>query len=198
MDPEQEDTLGERLRRLPNDLRQLIEKRIELFTLEIGDYISRLIAESLYKIAGVLCVLLGTLFLLNALAVYIGNLLDQPSLGYAIVSAPVLLTGIMLMMLRPRRMVRRTREKMLRQMFDSVRFSDQHDRPSSDQSTRKAGSESREGGKPGERTEAASSEEIRRQATGSDPTAPDDTASASTGGQSAREASAYEKSARGQ
>lgn len=102
MSEKQTDQLGKRFRTITGDLKLYVEKRIELLLLNIGEQYSRWMAESLQKITGILLLFGASVFLLVALAIYLGELLDRPSLGYVIVSLPLVVTGIFLVYLKPK------------------------------------------------------------------------------------------------
>ncbi len=96
------DKLGQRLRAISADLKLYFEKRIELVMLNVGEYVSGWMAASLHRAAGALLLLGGVCFLLMALAIYLGNLLASESLGYVLVSLPLLLAGVLFLYLKPR------------------------------------------------------------------------------------------------
>lgn len=107
------DQLGQRLRRISADLKLYIEKRIELMMLNTGEYISGWMAASVQRTTGALLILGGLCFLLVALAIYLGDLLDSESLGYVIVSLPLLIAGLLFIYLKPRKLFDR-----LQQVFE--------------------------------------------------------------------------------
>ncbi|WP_138430048.1 hypothetical protein [Fodinibius saliphilus] len=108
------DRLGNQFRRISADLKLYIEKRIELMMLNTGEYLSGWIAASLHRGAGALLILGGVCFLLFALAIYLGDLLGSDSLGYVLVSLPLLLTGLLFVYLKPDGLFKR-----LQQMFEA-------------------------------------------------------------------------------
>ncbi|MDZ7715457.1 MAG: phage holin family protein [Balneolaceae bacterium] len=95
------DQLGQRFKAISSDLKLYIEKRVELFLLNIGEHMSRLMAESIQKTAGILMLFGGLVCLVVALAIYLGNILDNESLGYIIVSLPLLVIGLLFFYLKP-------------------------------------------------------------------------------------------------
>lgn len=108
------DQLGERLRRVSADLKLYLEKRLELMMLHTGEYFSGWMAASAQRALGVLLLLGGVGFVLFAVAIYLGDLLNSPSLGYLIVSLPLLLTGGLFLYLKPASVFER-----LQQMFEA-------------------------------------------------------------------------------
>lgn len=97
----QKDQLGKRLRGITSDLKLYLEKRIELAMLNAGEIVSGLMAASVQRGLGVFLLLGGICFLLFALAIYLGNLLDSQSLGYVLVSIPLLVVGALFLFLKP-------------------------------------------------------------------------------------------------
>lgn len=94
--------LGQRLKTISADLKLYFEKRIELVMLNAGEYVSGWMAASIQRVTGALLLLGGVCFLLVALAIYLGELLNSESLGYVLVSLPLLLMGLLFMALKPK------------------------------------------------------------------------------------------------
>lgn len=105
------DKLGIRFRQISADLKLYIEKRLELFMLNTGEYFSEWMAASVQRALGVFLLLGGLGFMLFALAIYLGDLLGSQSLGYVIVSLPLLIIGILFMYLKPESMFRQLQKK---------------------------------------------------------------------------------------
>lgn len=110
----QKDQLGTRLRAITSDMKLYIEKRIELTMLNIGETVSELLAASVQRGIGIFLLLCGICFLLFALAIYLGDLLESRSLGYVLVSIPLLLAGVLFIYLKPKSMF-----KQLQHQFES-------------------------------------------------------------------------------
>lgn len=95
------DKIGQRIKHITVDLKRYIEKRIELMVINIGEQYARWIAESIQKIAGLVFLFGALVFLLIALALYLGALLDSQSLGFVLVSIPFLICGYLFFNLKP-------------------------------------------------------------------------------------------------
>lgn len=108
------DRLGERLKTFSADLKMYFEKRVELIMLSTGEYVSGWIAASLLRAAGGILILLGFSFLMVALAIYLGNVLESESLGYLAVAVLLLLCGILFLYLKPKGILNK-----LQQQFES-------------------------------------------------------------------------------
>ncbi len=95
------DRIGQRVKHITNEVKRYVEKRLELTVLSIGEQYTRYIAESVQKIAGLVFLFGALVFLLVALALYLGAIFESPALGFAIVSVPLLITGILFVNLKP-------------------------------------------------------------------------------------------------
>lgn len=104
------DKMGEHLRRITADLKLYIEKRLELMMLNTGEYVSGWIAASVQRVGGALILLGGIGFLLFALAIYLGELLGSESLGYVLVSLPLLVIGMLFISLKPKGLFERLQQ----------------------------------------------------------------------------------------
>lgn len=98
------DKIGQRFRAISADLKRYIEKRVELLLLTVGEQYSRWIAESIQRLSGIIMLTGALIFLLVALAIYLGDLLDNESVGYVLVSLPLLVGGVMFYYLKPKGM----------------------------------------------------------------------------------------------
>ncbi len=117
MSPEEFDSLADKLKKLPGEFKALVEKRIELFTLEMGERIASLITHAMYRVTGVLFLALGLILILFAASKLVGDLIGSEGVGFVLVSLPIIIIGIMLFLRRPRSMVTRTRDRMLNQFM---------------------------------------------------------------------------------
>ena len=114
------DQFGKRLRSITSDLKLYLEKRIELTVLNIGEAISGIMAASVQRGIGVFLLLGGLCFLLFALAIYLGDLLDSRSLGYVIVSLPLLLVGGLFMYLKPKSVFKQLQHRFDDEVIKSI------------------------------------------------------------------------------
>lgn len=110
-DDQTTDRLSERLKTITADLKLYVEKRVELLLLNVGEQMASWFAQSIQRISGILLVFGGVVFLLVALAVYLGELLGSQSLGYVLVSLPLLILGLVLIYLRPRSVIERIQKQ---------------------------------------------------------------------------------------
>lgn len=88
------DQLGDKLKNLSGEIKHYIETRMEIFLIEISENLTEWAAQSIQKGLGILLLSSGFVFALAALAIYLGEILDSISMGFLIVSAPLLLIGL--------------------------------------------------------------------------------------------------------
>lgn len=125
---ETSDRLGKRLRILTADIKLYVEKRAELLMLNAGEQLANWFAQSIDRLTGIFLLLAGVVFMLVSLAIYLGNLLGSPSLGYLLVSLPLAISGAILLYLRPRFVVDRIQKEfeseLLRALYRDRRDSE--------------------------------------------------------------------------
>ncbi len=120
MSPEEFDSLINNLKKLPGEFKALVEKRIELFALEMGERITGLIAHAMYRVTGILFLSVGLILILFAASKLVGDLIGSEGLGFILVSLPIVILGAMFFLRRPRSMVMATRDKMLHQFLKDM------------------------------------------------------------------------------
>ncbi|MEX2640431.1 MAG: phage holin family protein [Balneolales bacterium] len=116
----------ERLRKIPGEVKMLVEKRVELLALNVSDKVTDAITKTAYKIAGGLLMLIGFIFLLHTLSLFLGELLESAPLGYLIVAMVVILTGLLLYSLNPGGMVKNTKNKIREPLDEAIEDSFSH------------------------------------------------------------------------
>lgn len=112
--------MSQKIRGITSDIKRYIEKRLELILLNTGEHFSKWMAIMVHRSAGVLLVAGGICFLLVALAIYLGELLNSPSLGYVIVSIPLLLFGGLFISLKPRKLLHELQERFEAEVIEAV------------------------------------------------------------------------------
>lgn len=83
-------------KKLPGEVREYVEKRIQLAALTISEKISKVISNSFQKVAGIILLAGGFLFAWFALCYFLGDLVNNTSLGFLLGSLPLLVLGIVL------------------------------------------------------------------------------------------------------
>lgn len=124
------DRLSERLRSLTSDMKRYVEKRVELLMLNAGEHMGDWIAWGIQRMTGIMLLIGGVVFLLIALAIWLGSLLGNPSLGYVLVSLPLLVLGGLILYFQPRSLLKRIRQQfeneLLRALYDRPEEKGEH------------------------------------------------------------------------
>ncbi len=94
---EEEKQNGKAKKKITDEVRQYIEKRLELFSLTIAEQVSRLLAESFQQILGLFVLSFALFFFWFAVGFWVGGLIGSISAGFAISSLPLFLIGYLLM-----------------------------------------------------------------------------------------------------
>lgn len=109
-----QDHLLERIKKLPAEIRLLIEKRVELYVLEFGENVSKNAGKAIAGIISGLVFLLALVFALFALAFFVGEVLDNTAAGFAVVAALLLVVGLVVYLLSPELIESRFRDSIAR------------------------------------------------------------------------------------
>lgn len=116
--PDQKDQLADKLRQLPYDIRVLVEKRIELFIIELGDRFSTIAARITTVIAVGLVVMLAIVFLLIGVANFVGDIFDSTSFGFVVVSTLLFVLALIVYILGPVLIGQNIKESIIQNLLD--------------------------------------------------------------------------------
>lgn len=114
------DIIGNRLKTIKQDLQDYIETRITLKAIDVGEKISYLIGQSIQQLIAYTILIIGLLFALVALALFVGDLLNNTALGYLIVSAPFILTGLFLVLVKPKKIALNIQDKIMEELLENL------------------------------------------------------------------------------
>ncbi len=114
------DIIGNRLKIIKQELQDYIETRITLKAIDVGEKISYLIGQSIQQLIAYTILIIGLLFALVALALFVGDLLNNTALGYLIVSAPFILTGLFLVLVKPRKIALNIQDKIMEELLENL------------------------------------------------------------------------------
>lgn len=112
--------LGSRIKQVSRELKHYVETRLELTLLNFGDKVSYLIGQSIQQLVGYAILLLGLIFGLTSLAIYLGEILDERWAGYAIVAAPFIILGLIFVMVKPKSIARKIQDQILAEFLDTL------------------------------------------------------------------------------
>lgn len=120
--------IGARFKTITNDIKLYVEKRIELLLLNMGEQYSKWIAQSIQKATGLFLLFGAVVFLLIALAIYLGEVTGNPSLGYVIVSIPFFVFGMLFYYLKPKSMVETLQRHFESELVDALNQNGEEER----------------------------------------------------------------------
>lgn len=115
------DQLGGRIRHITNELREYVETRLELTLVSVSDKVSELIGRSAQKLLGIAVLLLGCVFALTSLSIYLGDVLDNQALGYLLVSVPLMLCGLLVFFIGPRSVAKSIQRQIMKEVLLSLK-----------------------------------------------------------------------------
>lgn len=114
------DSVQDAVKRLPGEVRQILEKRVELFALDVSEGVSIILSRILFIIFGSIAVGIACLFLLMSLSYYLGQLLDNTALGYFLTAMPLILLGVAMFYHRPKVLYRAMKVWFIHQFVDLI------------------------------------------------------------------------------
>lgn len=119
------DQLNSRVKQITNELKQYVETRLDLLVLNIGEQITKWLGESIQKLIGFTVLGIGVFFGMIALAIYIGELLGNVAIGYLIVSAPMILIGLLLASAKPKGIAKSIQNQFMDGILKSIEKKEQ-------------------------------------------------------------------------
>ncbi len=105
---------------LGSEIRQYIEKRVQLISLTVAEHVSLVIAESFQKLAGILLLSSAVLFVWLALAFFLGEVLDHTAIGFLIASLPLFLAGMIFVNSKSRKITERIQGELIKKVMDEL------------------------------------------------------------------------------
>lgn len=118
------DDLGPRIKNITRELKEYIETKLELTLLNVGDQVTLWIGKSIQSLIGYTILAIGLVFGMMALAIYLGEILNEPWAGYAIVASPFLIIGLILVVLKPKSIVLKIQGQILAEFMESLEKSE--------------------------------------------------------------------------
>jgi CHASE3 domain sensor protein len=110
----------ERIKQVPADLRAYVEKRIELVTIETGEKLANILAKSASVLITGLVVLMGVFFLFTAAGFFLGDILNSYAAGFLIVAILLFVIALVVYLLAPDAIEVKVREKVSREFITKV------------------------------------------------------------------------------
>lgn len=119
------DDLGSRIKHVTRELKDYVETRLELILLNFSEKITYWIGQSIQQLIGYTILGIGIVFGMNALAIYLGEILDASWAGYVIVASPFVLLGLIFVIAKPKFISRSIQNQILGEVLDS--FNSNHE-----------------------------------------------------------------------
>jgi Zn-dependent protease with chaperone function len=107
------DPASDRLKQLTSDLKRILEKRLALFLLEVGERLGGLSGKAVSIALVLLLVTFGFLFVLISIALFLGSVLRNPAGGYALVGVFLFVGAFFTWVMLPGLIERRVRAKVV-------------------------------------------------------------------------------------
>ena len=114
------DQLGHRLKQLTVELKEYIETRLELLLLDFSEQITSWLGQTIQKTVGILLLTIGFFFGAFALAIYLGDVLGNESLGYLIVSIPFLLIGTIFAVTSSKGLATKVQNQFMKEVIKAI------------------------------------------------------------------------------
>jgi hypothetical protein len=108
---------------LSEDVRLYIEKRVQLFTLRLAEQLSLIVAHSVQKLIGVLILSGAVFFLWFAFGFYLGEILDNFGLGFALSSLPLFILGFIFINRKSKRLTNRIQAELISSVMKNLEAS---------------------------------------------------------------------------
>lgn len=107
-------------RNLTAEVRNYVEKRIELFTLTFIDQISLIAAQSVQKVLGLLLLASALFFLWFGVGFLVGDWIDNTGLGFLIVSVPIFIASFIFVRLKSGKLTDSIQSELIKNTLESV------------------------------------------------------------------------------
>ncbi|HET8864745.1 MAG TPA: phage holin family protein [Gracilimonas sp.] len=114
------DDLGKRIKNVTHELKDYIETKLELTLLNVGDKVTYWISKSIQNLIGYTILTIGLIFAMTALAIYLGEVLNERWAGYAIVASSFIIFGLIFVIVSPKSISRRIQNQIIAELLDSM------------------------------------------------------------------------------
>ncbi|MDZ7719243.1 MAG: phage holin family protein [Balneolaceae bacterium] len=117
---EEEQNFKKTKRRIKDEVRQYVEKRMELLSLTIAEQVSRILAESFQQVLGLFILSFALFFFWFAIGFWVGEMIGNLSAGFAISALPLFLIGYVLMNARSKRITEKVQSQLISKVIDDI------------------------------------------------------------------------------
>lgn len=114
-----QDHIIDRIKKLPAEIRLLIEKRIELYIIEFGEKLSQSASKAIAGLISGLVFAVAIIFGLVALSLFIGDMLESYAAGFGVVTVLLFVLALVVYLLSPDLIEHRIRDSIARSFLES-------------------------------------------------------------------------------
>lgn len=114
------DQLSQRIKQTTNELKDYFETKFELLVLNVSERVTLWIGETIQQLVGFTILGIGFLLGLVALGFYLGELFGSTALGFAVVSTPVLILGLILTIAKPKGIARNIQSQFMNDVLKAL------------------------------------------------------------------------------
>lgn len=111
---------GSTKKSMTSEMRQYVEKRLELFSLTIAEQVSRIMAESFQQVLGLFILSFALFFFWFAVGFWVGELVGSISAGFAISALPLFLVGYVLVKGSSKRITEKVQAQLISKVIDDL------------------------------------------------------------------------------
>lgn len=111
---------GSAKKSMTSEVRQYVEKRLELFSLTIAEQVTQILAESFQKVLGLFILSFAIFFFWFAIGFWVGELIGSISAGFAISSIPLFLVGFFLVNRTFKSITEKVQSQLISKVFDNL------------------------------------------------------------------------------
>lgn len=108
--------------KITSDIREYVEKRVQLLTLTITEQVSRIMAESFQKVLGMFILSFALFFLWFAVGFLIAELIGSFSAGFAIASLPLFVVGFIFLKSKSKSITEKVQAQLMASILDDIDF----------------------------------------------------------------------------
>lgn len=117
---EEERKNGNIKKNITAEVRQYVEKRLELFSLTIAEQVSKILAESFQQVLGMFILSFALFFFWFAIGFWVGELIGSISAGFAISAIPLFLVGYILMKGHSKKISEKVQAQLISKVIDDL------------------------------------------------------------------------------
>lgn len=105
---------------ITSDVRQYVEKRVQLLTLTITEQVSRILAESFQKLLGMFILSFALFFFWFAVGFLLAELIGSFSAGFAIASVPLFIVGFIFLKSKSKSVTEKVQAQLMSSILDDL------------------------------------------------------------------------------